>query len=960
MVRDGLPSNKVYCASQDSKGFIWIGTDNGLARFNGSEFKTFTTEDGLPDNEVLSVGEDYIGRLWVFCFKQAPCYFYKNKLYTSKNDSFLAQYFNNPNLCRYQYEPVEKRVLIFMALNEKNAVIENFKIQYLPFSVEKGQSNIGSINFFNTNNTDYFLYKDTIFNFRSKNHPMKFSFMGVSSLYFDNGKKIGIGYNFNSQTNVIFKIDNDTFKIIKTLSGSGFSGIYSNMSGVNLIMNDSGYLCSLNLKTFNLEKNLARIESGRFSTGMVDLAGNKWICTHDNGLFVFPNHSAEFLDTKTDKGAGCIAFNRKDGNVALGFENKVIHIFDKDLKDNKIALPIAKRIQSRITRLLFLKDELYVGGDFELVKINIKTKKTTKYTSINNGLIVLNIKDIEPADSIGFLIGSTMGAGYFSIRENKITDMIWNTRTVSIARDGSGNYYLGTINGLFNRKKGNTAVVKLKTKTALDESRITDIKIDKLGKVWIATAQFGIFILNHSTLVNISAAGKSGYRLSNNQIKNIYFDSEGSTWITTVKGLNRLTFDSQLGKYKVEIINLPFGLPDENINDCIVIGNEVYVVTLSGAFRFAYQKNHTSTKPKIIFTDLLCNNQPYDFVNNKNLSFNESTITIGFTPILYTKLEYINYKYRMVGYNNNWLLTKNNKIDFLNLGPGNYKFEVRVINSLTGEMSNIERLGFTIRTPWFKQLWFILFAICLSVFLMGWIIRLRIEGIHKKAEINNNLNKQVAEMEMQALRAHMNPHFIFNALSAIQNYYSNNEEEKANEYMFKFSGLIRKMLDYSKDNFIPLDEEIDLITNYMLLEQMRFEDMLEFKLHIDNNLDPSDYKLPSLMLQPLLENAVNHGVRTVKGIGIIELRLLKTESGLQCEVKDNGIGIIKAEELKKKSGSSHKSKGLEMLLKRIESINQLYGSKVTITVMDISDFEPDKTGTAIILDFPFFISELNS
>lgn len=956
-VRDGLPSNKVYCASEDSKGFVWLGTDNGLVRFNGSEFKTFSTEEGLPDNEVLSVGEDNYDRLWIFCFKQAPCYFYKNKLYTSKNDSFLAKYFNNPGIIRYVYEPSIKRMLFYIELNGKVAVIENFKITTLPFETPKDHSGLPVINFFNDGQTDCFFERDKLFiiNSNQKGNGANFAY---STFIWLNKKLFGLGIDQNNHQYNFFNLSNNSINIVKSINNLGYSNVFSNKAGVNLLLNDSGYLCHINPISLEIEKERAKIESGRFSTGLVDLQGNRWICTHDNGLFVFPKHAAEFLDTKTDKGAGCLSMNPSNGDIAFGFENKVLHVFDKELKSTRMKLPVSNLNQTRITKMVFIKDKLYAGGDFLLQEINLGTKKTHEMDP-KQGSMLLNIKDMEPSDSNGFLIGSTHGAGYFSAVENRISEVVWKTRTVAVAKDVAGSWYLGTINGLFMRKTGKTEVTKLVTKTALDEARITDIKIDNIGKVWITTAQAGLFIMDHSSIFNITSGSSPGFCLSNNQTKNVFFDDNGAAWVSTMKGLNKVTFNTQTNQYRVQIIHLPFGLPDENINDCIVKGNEVYVATLSGAFRFMYQNNSETSKPRIVFTDLASNNIPFDFVNDGKPEFSESTITIGFTPILYTRPDNIVYSYRLVGYNSDWLSTKNNKIDFLNLSGGKYRFEVKVTNTLTGETSEVKTLEFTIKTPWYKQWWFILLLAVSLIYILYWLVRKRIESIRSKAQINNSLTKQVVEMEMQALRAHMNPHFIFNALSAIQNYYSNNEEEKANEYMFKFSGLIRKMLDYSKDNFIPLDEEIDLVRTYMTLEQMRFEDLLEFKFNIDEDLDPTLYKLPSLMLQPLLENAVNHGVRTVKGQGLIELNISKNQTGIRCEVKDNGIGIIISNELKKSAGSNHKSKGLAMLLKRIESINQLYGSIVTIKIEDVSEKEPGKTGTCITLDFPFNITEVN-
>ncbi|HEY1044841.1 MAG TPA: two-component regulator propeller domain-containing protein, partial [Bacteroidia bacterium] len=123
-IQDGLPSNKVYCAIRDRRGFAWLATDNGLVRFDGSSFKIYTVKDGLPDNDVFTVFEDNKGKVWVLTSKQTPCFFLDDKLYTAANDTFLAKYFNDPDRYRFTVNPYLKRLMFFVIWEEHYTAVE--------------------------------------------------------------------------------------------------------------------------------------------------------------------------------------------------------------------------------------------------------------------------------------------------------------------------------------------------------------------------------------------------------------------------------------------------------------------------------------------------------------------------------------------------------------------------------------------------------------------------------------------------------------------------------------------------------------------------------------------------------------------------------------------------------------------------------------------------------------------
>ncbi len=949
-VRDGLPSNKIYCATQDAAGFMWLGTDNGLVRFNGSEFKIFTVKDGLPDNDIFAVFEDQQARLWILGFKQAPCYFYRNKLYTTANDTFLAKYFQDPDMYRYTVNRAQKKVLFFINYNNRFCMLEYGKIRVLPVDYSKEYIKGQVFSLYTVDKTDYLIIPREFINLNTNTWKTynNTEFIINSDQVTYRNKALGLSNNLVSSKVMLFTIDKDSVKQFKILPYPGMIGPYTNGGSEAMFLNQNGEIFSFDTTKLDFIREPYSIPEGRITTGYIDRSGNKWVGTHDNGFYIFPKYSSEILETGSDKGATCMVLN-PDHTVSVGFENKTIYTYGKGSFFSRYEMKDKRINQIRITGMVSDKGYIYVGGDFALGKYDIRNATYASYPKTLSNLL-FTMKDIELSKKGRLLIGSANGAGIFSQEEGKFIDEIWKTRTTAICDAVNGDMYLGTIDGLHIRRAGSDLITKYLTNTPIDRARITDIKIDRLGRVWVGTAQFGLFILEAGKILSLTDDKKSACFLTSYYIKNIFLDNRDIAWVSTDKGLNRVSLPGK-GNCAVERITTAFGIPDNNISASCVLGDTIYISSLSGVCRFIYSPSIFREIPVLEITGTFINYDKREINDGLLLPFKENNISIEFSVIAYRSAGSIVCEYRLSGSDEQWISTMGNRVDLLSLNPGTYRFEVRATNTTTGETSPIRQVSFVIAKPWYLSWWFISLLLIIITAIVWLIVGSIIKRIRQTSELRNHMNKQVAELEMQALRAQMNPHFIFNALTAIQNYFVNNNEEKANAFMSKFAMLIRQMLDYSKDNFIPLDEEISLLTNYMTLEKMRFEDKLDFVLHIDENMDPSEFKLPSLLIQPLLENAVNHGIRHSKNKGTISLSISRDSGFLTCEIRDNGIGISRSME-NKVPGVGHQSKGMDILEKRINFINQLYNSSVSMVVIDLSGPQTADTGTLIIFKFP--------
>jgi LytS/YehU family sensor histidine kinase len=219
---------------------------------------------------------------------------------------------------------------------------------------------------------------------------------------------------------------------------------------------------------------------------------------------------------------------------------------------------------------------------------------------------------------------------------------------------------------------------------------------------------------------------------------------------------------------------------------------------------------------------------------------------------------------------------------------------------------------------WYTQTWFLATAVCLLGFIAFLVFRYFLSSSRKNA-----LDKvRIADLERSALQAQMNPHFIFNSLNSIQSYIANNENDKANRYLAKFSRLVRATLNNSRSGKISLEEEIEAVTHYLELEKMRFKEKFDYDITIDDDIITSEIHLPPMLIQPYLENAIIHGLAQTRSKGRISLYYLLIGNYLVVTVTDNGIGIEQSKKLKEGTKALHKSVGMTITQKRLEMLDE--------------------------------------
>lgn len=232
-------------------------------------------------------------------------------------------------------------------------------------------------------------------------------------------------------------------------------------------------------------------------------------------------------------------------------------------------------------------------------------------------------------------------------------------------------------------------------------------------------------------------------------------------------------------------------------------------------------------------------------------------------------------------------------------------------------------------------------------------LRMKNKDLEDKTEIIREVTHRIQETEITALRAQMNPHFIFNCLNSIQLYTAQNNTEKATDYLNKFSRLIRLVLENSRSDKVSLENELETLRLYMEMEAMRFRGKVNFFINIAQNVDKDSIQIPPLLIQPFVENAIWHGLMHKEEGGIIRIEVTQPkENLLRFDITDDGIGREKAAEFKSKSATQNKSFGMKVTAERIELINQLYNTATQVQIIDLKNKQGEATGTKVVVEIP--------
>ncbi|MDX1477542.1 MAG: histidine kinase [Saprospiraceae bacterium] len=519
------------------------------------------------------------------------------------------------------------------------------------------------------------------------------------------------------------------------------------------------------------------------------------------------------------------------------------------------------------------------------------------------------------------------------------------------------------------------------------------------GTIWWGTSPHGVFRMDEATLaVEQIPQGQfpNGRDLLGTFVHEIHPHSDGSLWIATDRALHRM--DPVTG----QITYYPSGEPPvRHVVNSILEGDagELWLGTKGGLVRF-----NPATSMSRIYTraDGLINNiyteksafkspsgmlyfggdlgvdffQPSDMgentippflyideikTNNKRIippaaferikqiqiPFHQNFIEVQLIALHYTAPLATQYRYRIN--DGQWIdLGTSRNITLANASPGRYRLAAKAANADGHWCPEKQLLTIIVTPPWWRtNLFYILCALSVAGFAFV-LYRNRIRQMRRKEQERIRINKLIAETEMKALRAQMNPHFIFNSLNSVQSLIAKKDFAEAKYYLSRFSQLIRQVLKNSRHKFVKLQDDLDALTAYLELEKFRFKNFT-YKIAIGDGIDPDFIEVPPLVMQPYVENAIWHGLKhKTDGPGKIEIAITRNTDMVSIRIEDNGIGREQAQRLRTRSRSKQESLGMQITSDRLGLLQALYGHEARVQVTDLVD----PPGTVVRIDLP--------
>lgn len=489
-----------------------------------------------------------------------------------------------------------------------------------------------------------------------------------------------------------------------------------------------------------------------------------------------------------------------------------------------------------------------------------------------------------------------------------------------------------------------------------------DLVITRDNKLILTSISQGVLIIDlngrqPSKIINLSDG------LKTNRVYKITEDHSGLIWLATNKGLVRITRDGIVKDVLTEEDGLVEANQRRNYFASIHASKYGNVFCYSPDYFSWVDLNKLDAEAQIsttLIAGLEVTGKPYISGENLNvspevkLSYRENYFTLHFGLNDFTLPGRQTYTYRLEGYDNDWSETNRPYVSYTKVPPGNFTFMVRGRDYRGNETLVTREMKIRIIPPFWRTTGFylgmggIVFAGIFAAY------RYRTNQIRDKERLKTEFNQKIAQIEMDALRAQMNPHFLFNCLNSIRNYALTKGPYETADYLTKFAHLIRLILQNSKNSTVSLYDELDALKLYIEIEALRFENKFEYNIHVDEGIEMQSVHIPPMILQPYVENAIWHGLmHKEEGGGKLIIEIKNMGETIQCIIEDNGIGREKAAEIKRrKEEFRKKSLGMQITSDRIALTNQLYRTNTHLRVIDLRSATGEAQGTRVVVDIP--------
>lgn len=930
--KEGLPHNSIYKCIEDDKGFLWIATEQGLARFDGIRFQWFSTAQGLPDNSVLVMFKEKNGLLWVQGQNGEFAYFdtTRNRFLSSHEVLTLAR------LNGHSYSPpiVLPDGGLSFPLNDTTYFLKDGNLKLYPEIIPHHNSHIVWYN----KDSSEIRYAQQNATLRSSLFLTKNNRLLDSCILFSDSIKRKT-YMYESRLFITSK-NSDTIIMISSLQLNPLrvKKTYLKLSEKYYWHNFTSRYIMMIFPKGNVDVYDANDLTLKFSfdshlllnSVFDDSHDNFWLSSFSSGLLMYKKNSIfEYeLPAQYKNVSWLSVLKTRNGKLLVGNSSgEIVESDGKNIVSHKLVNAKNTDIERHILEADHKLFSLGEGGMYVNYTKEIKRKNHACKTAFcfNDSIILCGFKD---------------GFGFINAKTETMTELKNATVEAScFAGMDQTKIYVGSQNGLHVYDLVRQQFDTISKQDPMLKERIVAMTMTQDSLLWIATANNGLIVVKHDqVLTHITA--ENGLR--SNHLLTIAVGRPHQIWVATNTGISMIDYSAK--HPTIQNLSVHDGLTSNIINQFYYKNDTMFAATENGVSVIPANIVIPTFDIPVELTGVSINNRDTILQHEYSLKSNQNNINVQFAGVELSG--HFRNAQLSVDEGLTWSDIEGNNVS-LQLTSGAHRIWLRAID-VNGHIGNqLLKIQFDIDTPFYKTWWFVILVLALITGAIFFVYTRSIRRKHQQ-RIDEYLNQQMLdEFEIQALKAQINPHFVFNCLNSIRGFIYNEDFKNADLYLQRFSQVLRSALNFSSQTAITILTELEFIETYLMLEKLRFGTKFEYSINVKDEILQSKLLIPAMLLQPFIENAIIHGIGNLKNrTGIILINVYLANDKLNITIDDNGIGREKATELKQQRKIIHASKGLLLTQRRIE----LY--HIECETIDKKDEKGEGTGTLIHLKIP--------
>jgi ligand-binding sensor domain-containing protein/two-component sensor histidine kinase len=942
----GLPSNMAYRCTRDAEGFVWIATSGGVARFDGQSFETFSEADGLPDNDIINLYADRKNRIWFFGFNGRTSFYANGRVHTTATDQWLQPLqtdafvlyiaegekhdlffaYNNNNIAR-----VTERDTVQILPVKGNLFFANKKLRYFPGAFEYAPGKV----------------LRGIYDNDSLPVPPFFLHGHIERSSFEPSATGNLVYQ---RPNKVFMLTNAGFtEQLLCIVTAGVSRLRM-LNDTSIAILTQGYgMFFYSLRQKKLTQHLLNGET--ITDVFMNGNGDIWCTSLNNGLFCLPASRARAQYITADDNLlhneKCTAvYAGPDNEVWVGMDNAQVQVFRNGRLARTISLAGRQTSFGRVGSIAALRNgTMCIASDVGLfvTRSNDDLRKvyyTDPYTGSQFPLTGIKSCSIPPIGKVLLTMSNyVLQTDKGMLQEQQpLASMVavLPDRVLSVFEDSRKNIWMGTVKGLVRIHGTDTAL--LYDRDPLLTRRILQIGETGSGYIVLATDGAGLVVLDRDK-VCMHITARNG--LVNNSCRKMRIAGD-SVLVATASGIGIAYYHPGAGIF-LRAVTEKDGLLSADCRDVALYGGRIYVATDKGiSILSLHDVFSPGSKPVTYLKKILADGRPVMVSSGyARLKYGVRSLMINYGAVSQHATGGVEYRYRTAP-DAAWITT--DAPSFVYNDPQPQDMEVTVqARYKGGAWDKGKKLTICIAPLFYQQAWFICFFI---VFLLTAAGAAMIFYYRRQRQRLYNQNRLV-KLESQASQAMMNPHFVFNALNSVQHFLNDNDNYAANQYLTRFSRLIRRHLELNRRQYISLEEEFDFLRLYLEIEKSRCDGRLAFSMLVQPGIEPDELFLPVLIVQPLVENAVWHGINPKEGGGMIQITAsIKNGTQLEIKIADDGVGLQHPH-----SADHHESIGTVIIRDRLQLLEKLYGKEFSV------GYIAGGKGVTVIVHFPLLKKE---